>query len=236
MLHQAMCVLYGDGYKKELGSDKLKDALVYIDFSGIFSRRHRAHEVYDVNKAEGMLGPDGITLDLGKGDAKYIAFERSAGMSRKNILSYVREDLYEALRERIMLGMKIGKCRLSKLYAYNGPMYTSGRRIESPDLLSENKIIVIDNPKSIVKDAHIITVEDDGSDEPMRAYHRVEKQADVEVLEFDGEGIVSKEPAHGIDPSSQHHSFQIRMPYIKGAAVSGADFLPQHQRCVDDPF
>ena len=223
MFHQAMCVLYGDDYKKVLVSDKLKNALVYIDFSGIFSRRRWAHEEFDVNKAEGMLGPDGITLDLGKGDAKYIAFERSASMSRKNILSYVREDLYEVLRERIMLGMRIGKCQLSKLYAYNGLMYTSGRRIENPDLLSENKIIVIDNTKSIVKDAHIITVEDDGSDEPMRAYHRVEKQADVEVLEFDGEGIVSKELAYSIDPSSEHHSFQIRMPYIKGV-VHEIDF------------
>ena len=49
MFHQAMCVLYGDGYKKELGSDKLKDALVYIDFSGIFSRRRWAHEVLEKN-------------------------------------------------------------------------------------------------------------------------------------------------------------------------------------------
>ena len=92
-------------------------------------------------------------------------------------------------------------------------LYGDNYKIE---LLSDKRIIVIDNPKSVVKDAHIISVEDDGTDEPVREYRRVEKTADVEVLEFDGEGIVSKELANVIDPSSAHHFFQIRMPYIKG--------------------
>ena len=67
-----------------------------------------------------------------------------------------------------------------------------------------------------MKNANIVTVEDDGSDEPVRKYTRVEKTADVEVLEFDGEGIISKEMAYSLDPSVAHHSFQIRLPYIKG--------------------
>ena len=114
-----------------------------------------------------MLGKDGITLNLGRGYAKYLAFERSANMSRHSVLSFVREDLYEPLRERMMLGMKIGNCQLAKLYAYNALLYTSGERIKDPRLLSETKIIVIDNPKSVVKDANIVTVEDDGSDVQM---------------------------------------------------------------------
>ncbi|MCR5636985.1 MAG: hypothetical protein K6F76_07410 [Clostridiales bacterium] len=36
------------------------------------------------------------------------------------------------------------------------------------------------------------------------------------MLEFDGEGIVSKELAYSLDPSGAHHSFQVRLPYIKG--------------------
>ncbi len=214
--HQAMCVLYGENYHRESNCDKLKDALVYIDFSGTFNMRRATHGSYVANKAEGMLGKDGITLDFGRGPAKYLAFERSANMSRNSVLSFVRADLYEPLRERMMLGMKIGKCQLAKLYAYNALMYTSGRRIDDLYLLSEKKIIVIDNPKSVVKNASIVTVEDDGSDKAMRKYSRVEKTADVEVLEFDGEGIVSKELAYFFDPSGAHHSFQIRLPYIKG--------------------
>ena len=214
--HQAMCVLYGENYHAEPDCEKLKDALIYIDFSGTFDEKGYSRPVYAVNKAECMLGKEGITLNLGRGYAKYLAFERSANMSRNSVLSFVREDLYEPLRERMMLGMKIGNCQLAKLYAYNALLYTSGERIKDPRLLSEKKIIVIDNPKSVVKNANIVTVEDDGSDEPVRKYTRVEKTADVEVLEFDGEGIISKEMAYSLDPSVAHHSFQIRLPYIKG--------------------
>ncbi|MBR5031908.1 MAG: hypothetical protein IKX49_04285, partial [Clostridia bacterium] len=214
--HQAMCVLYGENYQAESVCEKLKDALIYIDFSGTFDEKGYSRPVYAVNKAECMLGRDGIILNLGRGYAKYLAFERSANMSRHSVLSFVREDLYEPLRERMMLGMKIGKCQLAKLYAYNALLYTSGERIKEQRLLSEKKIIVIDNPKSVVKDANIVTVEDDGSDDPVRKYTRVEKTADVEVLEFDGEGIISKEFAYSLDPSGAHHSFQVRLPYIKG--------------------
>ena len=82
---------------------------------------------------------------------------------------------------------------------------------------------MIDNPKSIVKDTHIITVTDDGTANTMRKYTRVETTADIEVLEFDGEGLISKELTHTLDSSNLHHSFQIRLPYIKGV-VHEVDF------------
>lgn len=113
-------------------------------------------------------------------------------MSRSNVLSFVRKDVYAPLKERIQLGMSISECQLSKLYAYNGLMYTSGERFEIPGLLSKDRIVVIDNPKTVVN-ADVITVEDDGTDAPVRKYHRVCKAADVEVKEFDGEGLISKE-------------------------------------------
>ena len=37
--HQAMCVLYGENYHAEPDCDKLKDALIYIDFSGTFDEK-----------------------------------------------------------------------------------------------------------------------------------------------------------------------------------------------------
>ena len=86
---------------------------------------------------------------------------------------------------------------------------------------------MIDNPKSIVKDVNTITAQDDGTNNPMRKYTRVEKNANIEVLEFDGEGLVSAELSRKLDPLSYsehlHHSFQIRMPYIKGV-VHEVDF------------
>ena len=224
MFYQAMTVLYGS---EETSSpcDRLSDVFVYLDFSGIFDRRPVGRIAELQKKAEYLFRPEGIeiVLDERYPARRYIAFERSASMSRHNVLSFVREDVYESLRERMMLGMKIGNCQLSKLYAYNGLMFTGGVRKEITSLLNEKRIVVIDNPKSIVKGADIITVEDDGTDNPVRKYSRVETKADVEVLEFDGEGIISKELSYMLTESGKHHSFQIRLPYIKGV-VHEVDF------------
>ena len=224
MFYQALTVLYGS---EDTSSpcDQLSDVFVYIDFSGIFDRRSVGRVAELQNKAEYLFRPEGIeiVLDERYPARRYIAFERSASMSRHNVLSFVREDVYESLRGRMMLGMKIGNCQLSKLYAYNGLMFTGGRRVEIQNLLQEKRIVVIDNPKSIVKGADIITVEDDSTDSPVRKYSRVETKADVEVLEFDGEGIISKELSYMLTESGKHHSFQIRLPYIKGV-VHEVDF------------
>ena len=224
MFYQVVTVLYGS---EDTSSpcDRLSDVFVYVDFSGIFDRRPVGRVAELQKKAEYLFRPEGIEIafDERYPAHRYIAFERSASMSRHNVLSFVREDVYEPLRERMMLGMKIRDCQLSKLYAYNGLMFTGGVRKEITDLLNEKRIVVIDNPKSIVKDADIITVEDDGTDNPVRKYSRVETKADVEVLEFDGEGIISKELSYMLTESGQHHSFQIRLPYIKGV-VHEVDF------------
>lgn len=186
MFYQAMTVLYGSDDNTS-PCDRLSDVFVYIDFSGIFDRRPVGRVAELQKKAEYLFRPEGIEIAFYERYPahRYIAFERSASMSRHTVLSFVREDVYEPLKERMTLGMNIGKCQLSKLYAYNGLMFTGGRREEIQNLLSEKRIVIIDNPKSIVKDAEIITVEDDGTDNPTRKYNRVEEKADVEVLEFD---------------------------------------------------
>ena len=224
MFYQASVVL-GITDDNASTSDCLSDVFVYVDFSGIFDRRPIGRIAKLQQKVEYLFRPEGIEIvfDERYPAKRYFAFERSASMSRNNVLSFVREDVYEPLRKRMMLGMSIGRCQLSKLYAYNGLMFTGGRRCKIAGLLHEKRIVVIDNPKSIIQDADIITVEDDGTDNPMRKYSRVERKADVEVLEFDGEGIISKELAERLDSKKNHHSFQIRLPYIKGV-VHEIDF------------
>ena len=221
IFYQAMCILEGENFHSSGVSERLRDVFVYIDFSGILDRKPIGKVLEWQEKAEYMFRPEGIVLNLGKEDIRFIAFERSASMSRENRLSFVRADIYEALKERMMLGMNIGKCQLSKLYAYNALLFTSGRRIDSEYLLSDERIIVIDNPESIVPDVDIISVTDDGSDNTMRKYTRVETRADIKITEFDGEGLISKRLSDSLD--SIHNSYQIRMPYIKGV-VHEVDF------------
>jgi len=231
LFFQTMCVLHGDDFKLPLGVETipdLADILFYVDFSGIFDRKAVQKKYIDRQKqAEAMFRPEGITLDFGKGAYRYVAFERSGSMSRNSRLSFIREDFYEPVRKRIMLNMNIGLCQLSKLYAYNGLMLTSGFRFEDTDIWDDKRIVVVDNPITPVYEANIITVKDDGSDNAERKYSRVSETADIEVTEFDGEGLISTELSNQIDiaycDKHIHHSFQIRMPYIKGV-VHEVDF------------
>ena len=202
-------------------ANELCNVLIYVDFSRVFDGKPTQKKYIDWQKmAEDMFHPEGITLDFGLGAERYVAFERSASMSRNARLSFIREDLYESVRKRIMLAMQIGKCQLSKMYAYNGLMLTDGFRTDDMDIWNSDRIIVVDNPITTVHGVDIITVEDDGTDNAMRKYKRVEKLADVDVTEFDGEGLISFQYAKTIDElycgKEAHTSFQVRMPYIKG--------------------
>ena len=104
----------------------LSDVIVFLDFEGIFNRKLTAKAIELQDAAQCLFRPEGFRMDLGSGWHRYIAFERSSSMSKDSVLSFIRADLYEPLKERIQLGMHIGNCKLAKLYAYNGLML--GRR------------------------------------------------------------------------------------------------------------
>ncbi len=199
----------------------LSEVIFYADFSGIFDR-DAGNPYYATlqDKAKSLFIPGNLMLDLGGGQKCYRAFERSQSMSRKGVLSFVRNDLYDYIYDRIILGMKIGRCQLSKLYAYNALMFTDGVRIEGLGL-DANRVIVVENPRYTAYDTDVITVEskDTGS---ARRYERVEKKQSVDVLGFDGEGIISTRLAKLIckQLGENHTSFQIRLPFIKGMVHS----------------
>ncbi len=224
LFFQTMCVLRGDSYTEPSGGKMIPDlfdAIFYMDFDRIFDRSStRNKQRLRQEKARAMFRPEGVGLNFGSGPYQYVAFERSGSMSRQARLSFIRADLYDAVRRRIMLGMDIGQCQLSKLYAYNGLMLSSGTRIDGVDIDRPHRVIVVENQTRTEHLVPVITVEDDGSEDTMRSYHRVEKKADVEVACFDGEGLISPRFAAQIDRvlcgGHVHTSFQIRLPYVKG--------------------
>ena len=228
---QAMCILRGEKYKEPTSNtliSDLADVILYLDFKGIFDRdADNPKAALMQKKTEAMFSPEGITLNFGQGDARYLAFERSGSMSRSAVLSFVRADIYEEFSRRMTVGMTLGVCQLSKLYAYNGLLFSSGTRIETDMLWEKDAIVVIDNPTAVYPDVDVITVEDRTGVGDVRNYERVEKKSDVAVTLFDGEGILSPALAEEIDRlycgKHIHTSFQIRMPYIKGM-VHEVDF------------
>ncbi len=235
LFYQIMCVLHGDDFavpKNQRVISDLAEVIFYMDFAGIFDHRtERKKYLTRQKKAETMFRPEGIVLDFGGGPHAYVAFERSGSMSRKAKLSFIRRDYYEPVRRRIMMDLKIDRCQLSKLYAYNGLMLSSGVRIDGIEIDRPHRVIVVDNPVFTESRLPVITVEGEESQGGVRRYHRVKKLMDVDTLQFDGEGLVSKEYAKVIDNAycgrHPHHSFQIRLPYIKGMLheVDFKDFL-----------
>lgn len=228
---QTMCILRGEKYKEPTSDtliSDLADVILYLDFKGIFDRdADNPKAALMQKKTEAMFSPEGITLNFGQGDARYLAFERSGSMSRSAVLSFVRADIYEELSRRMTVGMTLSVCQLSKLYAYNGLLFSSGTRIETDMLWEKDAIVVIDNPTAVYPDVDVITVKDKTGIGDVRNYERVEKKSDVAVTLFDGEGILSPALAEEIDRlycgKHIHTSFQIRMPYIKGM-VHEVDF------------
>ena len=235
LFYQIMCVLHGDAFTGRPGGQlvtALSDIIFYMDFSGIFDRSG-ARKKYRIRreKARALFRPEGVSLDFGSGPHRYLAFERSGSMSRQARLSFIREDFYDTVCRRIMMDMTIGDCQLSKLYAYNGLMLSSGIRIDGIGIDRPHRVVVIDNPTRTERNVSVITVEDDGTQSSTRKYHRVEKKEDIEITCFDGEGLISKEYARVVDEKlcgkKVHTSFQIRMPYVKGMLheVDFKDFL-----------
>ena len=224
LFYQIMCVLHG-GHFPEINMQRilpdLSESIFIMDFAGVFDRGRSRRQVDRQKKAESLFRPEGVTLNFGAGVHTYVAFERSGSMSRQARLSFIRSDLYEEVRKRIMLDMAVSRCQLSKLYAYNGLMLSSGTRISGVDLGKEHRVIVVKN-HVFKKYARVITVEAVAEKEGYKTYRRVEEDGtrEIESKRFDGEGLISKELAGQIDKKycgkHIHHSFQVRMPYVKG--------------------
>lgn len=86
IFYQAMLVLGENPTYSNLVSDKLRDVFMYINFSGIFDRKAVGRVLEYQQIAECMFKPEGITLNFGKEDKKYIAFKRSAFHKRYTVL------------------------------------------------------------------------------------------------------------------------------------------------------
>ena len=233
LFYQALCVLNGGSFPKldplELRPE-LEDVIFYMDFSGIFDGGGQRNPDRQ-KKAESMFRPEGVTLDFGSGAHTYLAFERSGNMSRAARLSFLRSDIYDEVRRRIMLDMTVGRCQLSKLYAYLGLMLSGGTRIEGIGITKPHRVVVVEDELARDVVAKVITVEGGELTGGVRKYRRVEKRVMLTAKRFDGEGLISwsyadyrachgkpfkRNPLLAAMHEGPQHSFQIRMPFVKG--------------------
>lgn len=245
LFFQILSQIHGGRYRETVTEDvseELSEIIFYMNFQKVFDTRDlRQREITRQKKAECMFHPDGIMLDFGSGSYKYLAFERSGNMSRAARLSFIREDFFEPISKRIMMDLQIRSCQLSKLYAYNGLMLSSGKRIEGIGIEKKHRVIVVDNPMLKTGREFMVTVRDDGTNNSTRKFYRQEQPKEIEITCFDGEGLISKAYAEKLDMAycgkHIHSSFQIRMPYVKGMLhkVDFHDFFKQfHTEVIRD--
>ena len=86
LFFQTMCVLHGNDFAvpsdDRLITD-LSDVIFYMNFEGIFDHSGTGKQLERQRKAKDMFRPEGICLNFGSGEHRYLAFERSGSMSRQ---------------------------------------------------------------------------------------------------------------------------------------------------------
>ncbi|MBP3241451.1 MAG: hypothetical protein J6M92_13065 [Oribacterium sp.] len=131
--------------------DWLLDKLVILDMSRIFRGQAFAGNE-DSKRSEKpqekvkVLMEEGLDIIFEKGrKAHMFPFDKSGNMSRKSRITFINEDYYDELNERLNLGIDFSKISvtLSKYYAYRGLYLTSSKRIVSNELKITPETLVI---------------------------------------------------------------------------------------------
>lgn len=112
-------------------------------------------------------------------------------MSRQAKLSFIRADVHDEVRRRIMMDMVVGDCQLSKFYAYNGLMLSGGVRIDGINLEDSHRVIIVKN-ETYRAQSKVVSVDGTAVSEAVKKYNRKEELRDFTVLRHDGEGLISR--------------------------------------------
>jgi predicted metal-dependent hydrolase len=235
----------------EITGTTLLDKLVVMDFDNIFLFDDKSKDATTNNNGKGYwellqecakdIIENGFDIYAEEADTPVhmVAFDKSGNMSRKSRISFIDATYYDALNERLNLGMdfKIIQIQESKYYAYRGLYLSSAKRIENEELtITPETLVVIQderkdpkNPdKSITgynyeKANYISAKENKEAIGQNGKIWDVDEQGEEKVLyvdtPFDGVGFVDPSYASIINESLGTEgatSFQIRLPFAKG--------------------
>ena len=221
----------------------LKQSLVFINFSEIFSKRKNIDDVenktcltkYDIEKETGLsfrlnrLFDDGIYLSFDGNEWKhFVPFDKSNSMARHSRISFIEYSIKDELEKRLLLDIDFTTIKLypSKYYAYRGLYMSSGNRIEQNErfCLNEETVIVLPDVENTFNSIVFTEkeVKNKGTEDEEIIFDNTETEVDFNY--FDGEGLICPEYARYIsdflrsncDYKGPSHSFQVRMPFTKG--------------------
>lgn len=212
--------------------DAVTSKLVYMHFeNGVVDENGNEDIKDEVNE----LLEEGVYLRF-KGDKefhRFVPFDKSASMSRQNVISFISEDIFTKVDAALRLGFiwDLIDVEASKYYTYRGLYLTDGIEIP-PSLmeLNENTVIVIDIDTMPVYDKIMIpkyahpddSVPFDPNGDLVIRKEMMKPADRFTSLPYDGEGLICPEYARLInksaieDKQAEATSFQIRMPFSKG--------------------
>ena len=244
--------------KKQL----LIDKIIFLDFARLFQTNSDLKKDYDFSKKkwtkeELFLGAsndkmyflfkNGFYIQYENKKVHYVPFDASASMLRACRISFIDEELKEAMDERLSLGIDFStvQVRPHKYFAYRGLYLTDCIRIKNDEklVLDENTVIVLDDsnhyylsgskPGKVVVPV-ITAMENDD------AYWDIKKtEENPKMNSFDGEGMISGTYAALLNEKNKTigaTSYQIRMPFIKGMLhkVNFHDFFKEYGKMSND--
>ncbi len=209
-------------------SDALFKSILIADFGNLFKRKQNPDE-----ELLEKLFETGLSIHFPDGTRHtFLPFDKSGNMSRASRMTFLDADLFDEIDESVRLGIPFSnpdwQINLSKYYSYRGLYLTDGIRISGLTLNAETVLILPDAVFKLPEQAFLTAKAEDCTRESAASneYEIVPEiqSVSVEKLVFDGEGLICPEYAallnaemsSHISMQSEAHSFQIRMPYIKG--------------------
>lgn len=177
---------------------------------------------------------EGIVVD----GHRFLFGERSASMTRTGIFSFVRDDVWAELNERITMGIHLEKTVLSKYYAYRGLFFSSCHCLDG----WRPKVIVVPDCELTIKnqrikhlyDAKTMLTNAQGQEFEWTQKDIKETVTDIDINAFDGCGLIhpslAKEIEEMIGSKTPVTSMILRAPYIKGCvhAIDYPAFFAEH--------
>lgn len=249
--------------KFEITNTTLLDRLLVMDFDNIFmsfdesaSESAKGYKESLLASAEDII-ENGFDIYTEKSDIPIhmVAFDKSGNMSRKSRMTFIDETFYDALNERLNLGMDFTKIEIkeSKYYAYRGLYLSSSMRVEHEgfEITPETLIVIQDQREDEKKSGKPITgynheystfitakenPERTGNDGKVwEIDENGEKKGKFVETPFDGVGFIAPSYAKLINDSlgvEGATSFQIRLPFAKGMIhkVDVQGFLDEYNK------
>lgn len=219
-------------------AEGIRSSIVFVDFKEVFKKDLSIGNLVGTTPSEAdLLSDDGLVYRLkqlfedglwlnfdGRAYKRFVPFDKSSSMARNCQITFIDSGIKDVLDRRLMLDMNFfGKpLALSKFYAYRGLYLSNAFRIDLDpqknfSLNEESVVVLHDDVEALNQNVFTAFKRDD-----LWEYKTCDKTLKLKL--FDGEGLIAPDFAKYLSDvlqvtyhlSAPSHSFQIRMPFIKG--------------------